>query len=82
MIINVCKNDIRYGVPGDCYNCAIARRLKKQFKTQDVCVTADTVRIDQKYFITTVKMKKFIDRFDDDKNNVKPTSFLLLKSNV
>jgi len=39
-LIQVTQQDIDNGVPNDCYNCAVALALKREYKTDDVEVTA------------------------------------------
>lgn len=80
MIIKVTKKDIKEGVQKDCYNCAIAKGLKKYFKNKFVSVGADTIFIDQKVYKTTVKMYDFIQKFDENKSTCKPESFRLIKA--
>ncbi len=39
-LIDVTQDDIKNGVQGDCEKCAIARALKREYKTNDVEVLA------------------------------------------
>ena len=81
--LNVTADDIRLGVQEDCHKCAIARSVARTLKvpSRNVSVYEDAIEVrdDAHYvthaFSTTARMRTFIDKFDENKTKVKPTSF-------
>lgn len=83
--IRVRQKDIKEGECGDENLCAVALAVRNYFNNvlnmsvEDVEVTSDTVRVkfDDLVFGTTNKLQDFIEKFDDDKSNVKPCTLQL-----
>lgn len=78
MTVRVTKKDIKYGRMGEAESCAIALALKdKGFKRVEVGDCSIFVEKGGKggEYITSDAASTFIERFDDDKNLVKPSSF-------
>lgn len=78
--INVTKDDIKNGEPGDCENCPIALRVKKLIKKEyrDELSVVNCIEIGDYMSCENKKMDKFIHDFDNlPKEKVKPVSFVV-----
>ena len=80
--INVTKEDIEYGLPGEPSHCPVARATERairnaEYVTSNGNTLGGVVRIDYEVyrFKLPKKADKFIDQFDDDKTG-KPFSFI------
>lgn len=81
--LNVTADDIRLGTQENCHKCAIARSVARTLKvpSRNVSVYVDEIEVrdDAHYvthvFNTTARMQTFIDKFDENKTKVKPTTF-------
>jgi len=81
--LNVTANDIRLGTQGACDKCAVARSVARTLKvpmrnlevTQDSITVSDDAFYERYVFAVSGRMADFIENFDTDKRNVKPTTF-------
>lgn len=80
MIIDVTKRNIKMGEPESCYNCPIARALKREFRKQNdaVIVSNSSIWVGDTRYKPTKRVQTFINKFDSGEA-VKPFSFRLIK---
>lgn len=77
--IEVTQNDIRKGKRGSCFNCPIARAVKRATGCKDVDVDSDgTISLENGEVVipSSIKRERFIEKFDD-KEKVSPIVFLV-----
>jgi hypothetical protein len=75
--IQVTQEDIDLGSQGNTADCAIARAMKRQLGTQDLCVSSLSFMLHGKRYKTSDALATFVHSFDISKTLVFPAEFLL-----
>lgn len=80
--IEVLANDIKLGKQGSPSTCAIARAAKRIMGDHPQVSDDLTVEISNEYYHYKLSKKAdaFIDKFDNNKADVKPFSFIAIRS--
>lgn len=90
MTINVTQKDIDEGIPKNCYDCPVARAIRKALKPDLVAVRERFIHLhlrvegspgstSKQAFITPPAVRAFIDAFDEEQP-VQPFTFELEKA--
>lgn len=83
--VDVKQKHINKGVQGNQNTCAIAVALEEMFDADEVCVSDDEITVEKSNGFSfkfewnkiSAAVKKFIEKFDQDKKSVKPFKFQL-----
>ncbi len=75
--VTVKQKHIKIGTKGSTSYCPIAYSLKEKFKSEYVFVNEEEIWIDGQEYKTPRSAQRFISKFDNHKNSVKPFNFIL-----
>jgi hypothetical protein len=81
IVVQITQNDIDEGVRGACFNCPMARALKRKFPDKRVMATTSEVLIGEAEFIYDGKVRGIILNYDIT-NNMEPFDVVVTPGSI